>query len=97
MKSIVDYINESINVKRFDRETIEEKCPAFFSIISQFCRDKNSENLEFFIDAWTMAPEDFNKIYKNGDYPFSNKDIEEFEEKYLTPEAIEEIEKISQE
>lgn len=94
MKSIVDYINENNSVKGIDRATIEEKCPTFFSIISQFCRDKNSEDLEFLIDAWTMAPEDFNKTYKD-EFPFSNEDIEEFEEKYLTPEAIEEVEKLA--
>lgn len=101
MKGFFDYINDAINEakagKRFDRATIEEKCPKFFSIISQFCRDKNSEELEFLIDSWTMSPDDFDNLYKKNDFPFSAKDIEEFETKYLTPEAIEEVEKISAE
>lgn len=97
MKGFFDYILEAKGGKRFDRTTIEEKCPKFFSIISQFCRDKNSEELEFLIDSWTMSPDAFDKLYKKNDFPFSAKDIEEFEDKYLTPEAIAEVEKISEE
>jgi hypothetical protein len=46
------------------------------------------------IDAWTNENfEEFDKKYKNK-CPFSDKDLREFEEKFMTDDMIEEIDKI---
>lgn len=76
-----------------DRNNFAENCPEFYSAVSQFCRDKNSEDgIDYLIAAWTCTnQEDFNKFSKNS--PFSQRDLQEFEEKYLNDTALEEIEK----
>lgn len=74
------------------KEEIEEKCPEFWKAVSQFCRDKNSEEgVDWLIAAWTCDdPKEFEKYNKH--CPFNSDETREFEEKYLTDEAIEEIE-----
>ena len=70
------------------------KCPKFWNAVSQFCRDKNSEKgVNWIIAAWTCDENEW-KNYENNN-PFNSKDIREFEEKYLTDEAIKEIEKFN--
>ena len=95
MKALKNYIHENViseSVKT--RKEIEEKCPKFWSAVSQFCRDKNSEEgIEWIIAAWTCDNEKEWQKYEK-DKPFSSQEIHEFEEKYLTDEAIEEIEKL---
>ena len=90
MKSLKQYILESFC--EIDRNDFAEKCPEFYSAISQFCRDKNSEDgVDYLIAAWTCTnPADFNKFNKSN--PFSQKELQEFEEKYLNDMALEEIE-----
>lgn len=91
MKSLKQYILESLC--EIDRNNFAENCPEFYSAVSQFCRDKNSEDgIDYLIAAWTCtSQEDFNKFSKNS--PFSQRDLREFEEKYLNDTALEEIEK----
>lgn len=93
MKNLRDYlIKES---KQYTREEIQKLCPKFWGAVSQFCRDKNTEEgVEYLIDAWTNENfEEFDKKYKNK-CPFSDKDLREFEEKFMTDDMIEEIDKI---
>lgn len=91
MKDIKDYINESIKCS-INIEEIKNECPKFYAAASQFCRDKNSSNgLEYILTAWFGQQDEFDKKYKSN-RPFTSSEVHEFEEKYLSDEAEEEIE-----
>ena len=94
MKNLKDYLIKESS-KKYTREEIQKLCPKFWRAVSQFCRDKNTEEgVEYLIDSWTNENfEEFDKKYKNY-CPFSDKDLREFEEKFMTDDIIEEIDNI---
>lgn len=87
MESLKSYLVEH---KEMDRDVFSKKYPKFWRAVSQFCRDKNTEEgVDYLIAAWTDS-NTFNKYYKNSNV-FSNKELQEFEEKYLDDECLAEI------
>lgn len=88
MKQLTEYIEESISKTTID--TFKNNYPKFWRAISQFCRDKNTDDgIEYLIAAWT-DDKLFNSKYKNSNI-FSTKDLQEFEEKYLDDDCLAEI------
>lgn len=87
MESLKSYLVEH---KEMDRDVFSKNYPKFWRAISQFCRDKNTEEgIDYLIAAWTDS-NTFNKYYKNSNI-FSTKELQEFEDKYLNDECYAEM------